>query len=240
MMSAVHSVSPLSLIQYCFNLLLTCPEGMTQMDENTADARIVNDLGAAVCCTAEDVDVDFDVVMSCPATGDVGVMTTSTEETETTTEEGDDEETTTTSSNGGANDCCLTPGDESSCPEGKMFMGEYKICATSSFSFFTTDLHIYFATLEEADTVLDGDVHHTCCVGGNIEMELETINLCGTSDVQTASTTDEEDVDEETTTTTSSGGGGASDCCLIASDSSCPDGKTYMGEFLSLYRLLLP
>ena len=74
------------------------------------------------------------------------------------------------------------------------------------------------------------------CGWCNIEMELETINLCGTSDVQTASTTDEEDVDEEiTTTTTSSGGGGASDCCMVASDSSCPEGKTYMGKFIIVY-----
>ena len=98
---------------------------MIQMDENTADTRIVNDLDGLVCCTSEGADVDFDVIMPCPATGDVSVMTTSTEETDTTTEKGDDEETTTTtSSGGGADDCCLTSGDESSCPEGKMFMGE--------------------------------------------------------------------------------------------------------------------
>ena len=74
------------------------------MDENTADTRIVNDLDGLVCCTSEGADVDFDVIMPCPATGDVSVMTTSTEETDTTTEKGDDEETTTTTSSGGGAD----------------------------------------------------------------------------------------------------------------------------------------
>ena len=131
-------------------LTLTCPEGMKQMDENTADTRIVNDLDGLVCCTAEGADVDFDVIMPCPATGDVSIMTTFTEETDTTTtEEGDDKETTTTalSNGGGGGDCCLTSGDESSCPEGKMFMGEYSICATFFF-FVITKLIIYIYTLQ--------------------------------------------------------------------------------------------
>ena len=116
-----------------------------------------------------------------------------------------------------ADDCCLTSGDSSSCPEGKTFID---------------DVDSY-----DAET---GNTYHACCAGGNIEMELETLlenlDMCG-SDVQTTSTMDEEDVDEETTTTTTtSSGGGASDCCLIASDTSCPDGKTYMGKFIGLYR----
>ena len=201
-----------------------------------------------------------------------------------------------------ADDCCLTSGDSTSCPDGKTFID---------------DIDTY-----DADT---GNTYTACCAGGNIELEtlLENLDMCGsTAEVQTTSTT-EEDVDEETTTTTTgsgginlqnedcctpegtdcpiqmpnpistaearaaggiiccedgvsqmnmgkdlpmscaalvaeeatdgpevtvtttaeggedtttttttTGGGGASDCCLIASDSSCPDGKTYMGEFI--------
>ena len=193
-----------------------------------------------------------------------------------------------------ADDCCLTSGDSSSCPEGKTFID---------------DVDTY-----DADT---GNTYTACCAGGNIELEtmLENLNMCG-SDVQTASTTDEngdeettttttgsgginlqnedcctpegtdcpiqmpnpisaaeareaggiiccedgvsqmnmgkdlpmscaalaaeeatdgaevEVMDEDTTTTTTTSGGSASDCCLIASDSSCPDGKTYMGKFI--------
>ena len=196
-----------------------------------------------------------------------------------------------------ADDCCLTSGDSSSCPEGKTFMEE-----VDSF---------------DAET---GNTYHACCAGGNIEMELETmletLDMCG-SDVQTASATEEdgeeettttttgsggvnlqnedcctpegtdcpiqmpnpisaaearvaggiiccedgvsqmnmgkdlpmscaalaaeeatdgaEVMDEDTTTTTTTSGGGASDCCLVASDSSCPEGKTYMGEFIKVF-----
>ena len=45
---------------------------------------------------------------------------------------------------------------------------------------------------------------------------------------------------DTTTTTTASDGGGASDCCLVASDSSCPEGKTYMGEFIKVFIVYIP
>jgi len=132
------------------------------------------------------------------------------------TEEDGDEETTTTGS-GGVNlqneDCCT--------PEG-------------------TDCPIQMPNpISAAEARAAGGI--ICCEDGVSQMNMgkDLPMSCAALAAEEATDGAEVEVmDEDATAMTTTSGGGASDCCLVASDSSCPDGKTYMGEFISLYSLL--
>ena len=106
----------------------SCPAGLVEMPDVEA-----------LCCPSE--DSDRGIITPCTDGEVVGVLSTDTDGTTDTT--------TTTTSNGGeaASECCLTPGDASSCPSGKTFIGEYSISMPLHPTLLLIPLifiHIYF------------------------------------------------------------------------------------------------
>ena len=146
----------------------SCPAGLVEMPDVEA-----------LCCPSE--DSDRGIITPCTDGEVVGVLSTDTDGTTDTT--------TTTTSNGGeaASECCLTPGDSSSCPSGFTFIGENSISMTFCPTFVILILILSISPLDDVDTLINGVNHHACCEGGNFEMELMDLDMCSTG---TASTSD--------------------------------------------------
>ena len=146
----------------------SCPAGLVEMPDVEA-----------LCCPSE--DSDRGIITPCTDGDVVGVLSTDTDGTTDTT--------TTTTSNGGeaASECCLTPGDSSSCPSGFTFIGENSISMTFCPTFVILILILSISPLDDVDTLINGVNHHACCEGGNFEMELMDLDMCSTG---TASTSD--------------------------------------------------
>ena len=151
----------------------SCPAGLVEMPDVEA-----------LCCPSE--DSDRGIITPCTDGEVVGVLSTDTDGTTDTT--------TTTTSNGGeaASECCLTPGDASSCPSGFTFIGENSISMTFCPRYFCVVVLILILSispLDDVDTIINGVNHHARCQGGNFEMELMDLDMC--SDTASAPTTTE-------------------------------------------------